>query len=147
MTASDLDDDVVTQNIRANAAANGVSESALRTLPHSWGRDLPRLEQFVRDHGAFDVIVASDILNYEKEFDNLVSTLSVLMPRPHAVDATATSTAADVTGGPRSQCTFWMVWKRRSKGREQQRNFFDLLEAAHFRVHTEGQKVFEITRI
>lgn len=157
MTASDIDDAVVTNNIRTNAIANGLqcelpvaAEAAaaspasvvaasppltLKLLPHSWGHSLSALDSFAARFGRFDVIVASDILNYEKEFDNLVLTLSRLMPRPG--EAASSS----------SPCVFYMVWKRRARGRDQERSFFDLLQAAHFHVETEGQKVFEITRI
>jgi hypothetical protein len=143
MTASDIDDVVVTNNIRNNSEAN---HAELRTLPHSWGRNLNELQEDMRRHGPFDVIVASDILNYEKEFDNLVLTLATLMPRPSVASAADSTAAPSEPSFGSPSCVFRMVWKRRSKGKDQERNFFDLLKAAHFDVQTEGQKVFEIKR-
>lgn len=137
VTASDIDDSIVTANIRANAVANGVPD--LKVLPHTWGRNLHELEADAKAHGAFDLIVATDILNYEKEFDNLVRTLMVLMPRPLAEDSAPTAASR--------RCVFRMVWKRRSKGKAQEANFFEMLKAQHFDIQTEGQKVFEIRRI
>ncbi len=159
ITASDIDDDVVMSNIRANAQQNGLDDdAALPLLPHTWGQQMPRLQTYLADHGAFDVIVASDILNYEKTFPDLVATLCELMPRPAAAVADSTDAGAASSSGasseppaaaavPHPSTVFYMVWKRRSKGREQQADFFSLLREAHFDVKTEGQKVFEIRRV
>lgn len=154
ITASDIDDEIVTSNLRANAEANGVrvrgdeetdddssSESdqpSLRLLPHTWGRNLDSLRAHIARHGPFDVIVASDILNYEKEFGSLVDTLSLLMPRPHKRQADEPQQSAD--------SVFYMVWKRRGKGSAQAALFFDLLRAADFDVQTAGAGVYEIRR-
>lgn len=184
MTASDLDDPIVTANIEYNAQLNAVPPHLLRTMPHTWGQRLERVSDIMRSEGPYDVIVASDILNYEDQFDDLVNTLSVLMPRPTTTTTTATSanendeatsasaataasapssaassppsasatTAASSTASPSSSpsappgCIFRMVWKRRSKGRDQEKSFFDRLRANHFHVEALPAKVFEISR-
>jgi len=181
-----------------------IPNGSIHLLPHTWGRNLDSLRVDVaafksdensgthtstgtgeRSAGSgsgsgdgFDVILASDILNYEKEFQSLVETLCVLMPRPalqqsnaesqhssttdhaHAVTQRSPGLSSSSSSLPSSSglssapvatpvggCVFYMVWKRRSKGKEQQNLFFSLLQQHHFQVRTEGQKVFEIRRI
>jgi hypothetical protein len=143
ITASDIDDPIVTNNIQANAATN--QAISLKTLPQTWGQNLSQLEADMRSNGPFDVIVASDILNYEKAFQDLVETLIVIMPRPISANGSVEAAGSVPAGSP--SCVLRMVWKRRSKGKDQERNFFDMLKAQHFSVSTEGQKVFEIRRI
>jgi 2-polyprenyl-3-methyl-5-hydroxy-6-metoxy-1,4-benzoquinol methylase len=177
MTASDIDDAVVMANLRANATLNGLSEAQMPVLPHTWGQNLDVLRRHLESEGPYDAIVASDILNYEKAFPDLVATLCVLMPRPlqeasgaavaapaaaagapaaeasSSVPSHATSAASSLSIAPSSSlpstrpcCTLHMVWKRRAKGRAQEADFFSLLREANFNVHTDGQKVFRITR-
>jgi 2-polyprenyl-3-methyl-5-hydroxy-6-metoxy-1,4-benzoquinol methylase len=177
MTASDIDDAVVMANLRANATLNGLSEAQLPVLPHTWGQNLDVLRRHLESEGSYDAIIASDILNYEKAFPDLVATLCVLMPRPQEASAAGAAAPAATVGAPAIEksagvsshatsaasslslapcssslpsacpsCTLHMVWKRRAKGRAQEADFFSLLREANFNVHTDGEKVFRITR-
>ncbi|CAI5470272.1 unnamed protein product [Closterium sp. Yama58-4] len=71
ITTCDYNDASIAANIRHNCLANGVPP--LPHIRHTWGEPFP-IEQ-----PSWDVIIASDILLYVKEYPNLVKTLRFLL--------------------------------------------------------------------
>ncbi|XP_008785350.2 protein N-terminal and lysine N-methyltransferase EFM7 isoform X2 [Phoenix dactylifera] len=71
ITTSDFDDKEIEENIAHNCRAN-----ELAVLPHiryTWGENFPTSEP------GWDLIIASDILLYVKQYSNLIKTLSFLL--------------------------------------------------------------------
>eukprot|EP00270_Netrium_digitus_P014830 TRINITY_DN5120_c0_g1_i2.p1 TRINITY_DN5120_c0_g1~~TRINITY_DN5120_c0_g1_i2.p1 ORF type:complete len:300 (+),score=54.58 TRINITY_DN5120_c0_g1_i2:330-1229(+) len=73
ITTSDMDDEEIAMNIAHNCRANGIPP--LPHVPHTWG------EPFAAQHSPppWDLILASDILLYVKQYPNLVKTISFLL--------------------------------------------------------------------
>lgn len=107
ITTSDYDDPDIEENIAHNFRANGVSP-ALPHIRHSWGDVFP-----VADPD-WDLIIASDILLYVKQYENLVKTLCFLLksykPKVNEMGS-GTSEEKDVCPLPRP--AFLMSWRRR----------------------------------
>jgi len=73
ITTSDYDDEEIEHNIAFNCQANGVAVSP--HIRHTWGDDFPV------DKPGWDLILASDILLYVKQYPNLITTLTFLLLR------------------------------------------------------------------
>ncbi|KAI5084524.1 hypothetical protein GOP47_0000693 [Adiantum capillus-veneris] len=71
ITTSDYDDEVIEENIAFNCRANGLAK--LPHIRHTWGNTFPASEE------SFDLILASDILLYVKQYPNLIKTLLFLL--------------------------------------------------------------------
>ncbi|KAG6548532.1 hypothetical protein Mapa_010020 [Marchantia paleacea] len=70
VTTSDYDDVEIENNIKLNCQLNELS--ALPHIRHTWG------EVFPEENPQWDLIIASDILLYVKQYANLIKTLSYL---------------------------------------------------------------------
>jgi len=114
VTSSDYDDVAIETNIKYNAAANLVDD--LPHVRHTWGTGFPD------SAGAFDIVIASDILLYVKEYSNLVKTLEELLSR-------------------KASCWFLMGWKRRISD---EALFFQLLEDRGFSSEMVGSRIYKI---
>eukprot|EP01018_Ginkgo_biloba_P024190 Gb_09169 [translate_table: standard] len=90
ITTSDFDDEEIEENIAYNCAANGIS--ALPHIRHTWG------EEFLMETSHWDLIIASDILLYVKQYPNLINSLSFLLKAYKSVEKTS-----DITYGKCSQ--------------------------------------------
>nr|XP_024399928.1 protein N-terminal and lysine N-methyltransferase EFM7-like isoform X1 [Physcomitrium patens] len=79
ITTSDYDDEDIERNIHCNHRANDVSVSP--HIRHTWG------DKFPIECPDWDLIIASDILLYVKQYANLVKTLVFLLQtwKPKAV--------------------------------------------------------------
>ncbi|KAJ8570748.1 hypothetical protein K7X08_037720 [Anisodus acutangulus] len=135
ITTSDYDDPDIEENIAHNCQANGV----LPTLPHirhSWGDVFP-----VADPD-WDLIVASDILLYVKQYDNLVKTLCFLLKsyKPK-VNETGSGTSEEKDICPLPWPAFLMSWRRRI-GKEDESLFFTGCEKAGLEVNHLGSRVY-----
>ncbi|KAH0720831.1 hypothetical protein KY290_005818 [Solanum tuberosum] len=96
ITTSDYDDPDIEENIAHNCQVNGVSP-ALPHIRHSWGDVFP-----VADPD-WDLIIASDILLYVKQYENLVKTLCFLLKsyKPK-VNETGSGTSEEKVDGART---------------------------------------------
>ncbi|OMP11538.1 Nicotinamide N-methyltransferase-like protein [Corchorus capsularis] len=72
ITTSDYDDQEIEDNIAQNCEANGITP-VLPHIRHSWGDTFPTTEP------DWDLIIASDILLYVKQYRNLIKSLSYLL--------------------------------------------------------------------
>ncbi|OAE35174.1 hypothetical protein AXG93_4461s1550 [Marchantia polymorpha subsp. ruderalis] len=70
VTTSDYDDVEIENNIKLNCELNELS--ALPHIRHTWG------DVFPEENPQWDLIIASDILLYVKQYANLITTLSYL---------------------------------------------------------------------
>ncbi|CAI9097301.1 OLC1v1033690C2 [Oldenlandia corymbosa var. corymbosa] len=93
ITTSDYDDPDIEENICHNCQFNGITP-VLPHIKHSWG------DVFPIQCPDWDLIIASDILLYVKQYPNLIKTLSFLLksykPRtgeaaPHSTQSNGTS--------------------------------------------------------
>lgn len=78
ITTSDFDDKEIEDNIAYNCTANGIS--VLPHIRHTWG------QEFGMEHPDWDLILASDILLYVKQYPNLIQTLLFLLKANRPVD-------------------------------------------------------------
>ncbi|XP_049400366.1 uncharacterized protein LOC125864410 isoform X2 [Solanum stenotomum] len=127
ITTSDYDDPDIEENIAHNCQANGVSP-ILPHIRHSWGDVFP-----VADPD-WDLIIASDILLYVKQYENLVKTLCFLLKsyKPK-VNETGSGTSEEKA--------FLMSWRRRI-GKEDESLFFTGCEKAGLEVNHLGSRVY-----
>ncbi|XP_055809007.1 uncharacterized protein LOC129877517 isoform X2 [Solanum dulcamara] len=125
----------IEENIAHNCQANGVSP-ALPHIRHSWGDVFP-----VADPD-WDLIIASDILLYVKQYENLVKTLCFLLKsyKPK-VDETGSGTSEEKDICPLPQPAFLMSWRRRI-GKEDESLFFTGCEKAGLEVNHLGSRVY-----
>lgn len=154
MHTSDIDDAAVRDNIAFNYTLNGLAPVV--HLSHSWGERLQDLDDYVANHGAPDVILGSDILAYEDDFEKLANTICKLMPE-HAGDDAAASSAASASASssaPASRCSeccppamLYMCWKRSHDKSLLDGGFWRLLAGRGFRIETRGNKTYEIRRL
>ncbi|KAL2651410.1 hypothetical protein R1flu_019538 [Riccia fluitans] len=70
ITTSDYDDPEIEKNIRFNCELNDLA--CLPHIRHTWG------EKFPEENSTWDLIIASDILLYVKQYPNLIKSLSFL---------------------------------------------------------------------
>ncbi|XP_051114230.1 protein N-terminal and lysine N-methyltransferase EFM7 isoform X2 [Andrographis paniculata] len=122
ITTSDYDDAEIEENIAHNCEINGVTP-ALPHIRHSWG------DIFPISHPEWDLIIASDILLYVKQYGNLIKSLSFLLK----------SSKTKASGG--TGAAFLMSWRRRI-GKEEESIFFSGCEEAGLQVEHIGSRVY-----
>ncbi|XP_042491532.1 EEF1A lysine methyltransferase 3 isoform X2 [Macadamia integrifolia] len=131
ITTSDFDDEEVEENIAHNCRINGITP----VLPHiryTWGDKFPKTEP------DWDLVIASDILLYVKQYPNLIKTLSFLLNSYKPKDEKA---EIDLS---LPQPTFLMSWRRRI-GKEDEELFFNGCENAGLAVKHVGSRVYCIS--
>ncbi|GAB2235682.1 hypothetical protein Droror1_Dr00026117 [Drosera rotundifolia] len=134
ITTSDYDDQEIEENIAYNCKINGLI-SALPHIRHTWG------ETFPNSQPDWDLIIASDILLYVKQYPNLIRTICFLLEsftsKPH-VDTSLSGRGAN-SGVP---CpVFLMSWRRRI-GKEDETLFFQGCNDAGLEVQHLGSRVY-----
>ncbi|KAH8505977.1 hypothetical protein H0E87_012987 [Populus deltoides] len=164
ITTSDYNDQEIEENIAHNCRVNGVTP----VLPHirryqvgviihmvtfflcddyerhdSWGDTFPAADP------DWDLVIASDILLYVKQYPNLIKTLSFLLKSYKLKNDRAGSIMENEQNGgthniglPRP--AFLMSWRRRI-GKEDESLFFDGCESAGLQVEHLGSRVYCIT--
>ncbi|XP_052875464.1 protein N-terminal and lysine N-methyltransferase efm7 isoform X2 [Gossypium arboreum] len=104
ITTSDYDDQEIEENIAHNCQANGITP-VLPHVKHSWGETFPSAEP------DWDLIIASDILLYVKQYPNLIKSLSFLLKSYKPEDDKAIpSVGNDQSSGKRSIYIYECVW-------------------------------------
>ncbi|PIA59401.1 hypothetical protein AQUCO_00400346v1 [Aquilegia coerulea] len=129
ITTSDFDDEEVEENIAHNCRANGMS-LVLPHIRHSWG------DKFPTSDPDWDLVIASDILLYVKQYPNLIKTLSYLLKSYKIRDK---KTDVQVPWP-----AFLMSWRRRI-GKDDEALFFSGCEDAGFVVEHLGSRVYCIS--
>ncbi|XP_030928077.1 EEF1A lysine methyltransferase 3 isoform X1 [Quercus lobata] len=137
ITTSDYDDQEIEENIAHNCRANGITP-VLPHLKHTWGDTFPAADP------DWDLIIASDILLYVKQYANLIKTLSFLLKSYKPKDNKAVPpldiepNAAEVRL-PRP--AFLMSWRRRI-GKEDESLFFTGCADAGLEAEHIGSRVY-----
>ncbi|XP_002968461.2 methyltransferase-like protein 23 [Selaginella moellendorffii] len=126
ITTCDYDDDEIEANIAHNCKLNGMAP--VPHIRHTWG------ERFPADAPAWELVIASDILLYVKQYPNLVKTLKFLL----ASDRDSRKLPLS-----RKPC-FVMSWRRRIP-KEDEALFFADCGNAGFQVEDLGSRVYRIT--
>ncbi|GFP93838.1 protein n-lysine methyltransferase mettl20 [Phtheirospermum japonicum] len=131
ITTSDYDDAEIEENIAYNCRINGVNPF-LPHIRHSWGDVFPISEP------DWDLIIASDILLYVKQYPNLIKSLSFLLKsyKSKATEAVARNSGHD-DECPLSRPAFLMSWRRRI-GKDDESLFFSGCEEADLKVEHLG---------
>jgi 2-polyprenyl-3-methyl-5-hydroxy-6-metoxy-1,4-benzoquinol methylase len=137
MHTSDIADPAVTNNIAHNYTLNGMDIPI--HFPHSWGENLNEIDEYITKYGAPDVILGSDILAYEDDFEKLADTICRLMPSPNSDSASKCPSCTYIP-------TLYMCWKRSCNQSLLDVGFWKLLHECGFHITTSGQKTYEITR-
>ncbi|KAL3638056.1 hypothetical protein CASFOL_018069 [Castilleja foliolosa] len=138
ITTSDYDDAEIEDNIAYNCRLNGVTPS-LPHIRHSWGDVFPSSEP------DWDLVIASDILLYVKQYPNLIKSLLFLLKsyKPKATEAVAQSNEHNDESSL-SRPAFLMSWRRRI-GKDDESLFFSGCEEAGLKVEHLGSRVYCIT--
>lgn len=147
ITTSDYDDMEIEENIAHNCGANGISP-VLPHIKHSWGDPFPTVDP------DWDLVIASDILLYVKQYKNLIKTLSFLLksckPNSEATSLMRNEQNSDtmpIDSAPFGEHlelphpAFLMSWKRRI-GKEDESIFFTGCEEAGLEVRHLGSRVY-----
>ncbi|KAJ4842350.1 hypothetical protein Tsubulata_036755 [Turnera subulata] len=134
ITTSDYDDQEIEQNIAHNCMVNGV-KPALPHIRHSWGDTFPVAEP------DWDLIIASDILLYVKQYPNLIKTISFLLKSYAPKNHRTGPTMEDQQNGGLPRPAFLMSWRRRI-GKEDESMFFTGCENAGLEVQHLGSRVY-----
>lgn len=139
ITTSDYNDQEIEDNIAYNCTANGITP-ALRHIKHSWG------DAFPIPNPDWDLILASDILLYVKQYSNLIKSLSFLLksykPKDSQVGHLTKNKQGEGTAGL-PWPAFLMSWRRRI-GKEDETLFFTSCENAGLEVEHLGSRVYRI---
>ncbi|XP_059641463.1 protein N-terminal and lysine N-methyltransferase EFM7 isoform X2 [Cornus florida] len=140
ITTSDYDDQEIEDNIAHNCSVNGIAP-VLQHIKHSWGDTFPTADP------DWDLVIASDILLYVKQYSNLIKTLSFILksykPKVNeAVPHTDIEQNDTCLGLP--QPAFLMSWRRRI-GKEDESLFFTGCKNAGLEVQHLGSRVYCIT--
>lgn len=138
ITTSDYDDCDIEENIAYNCQVNGVIP-VLPHIKHSWG------DAFPVSNPDWDLIIASDILLYVKQYPNLIKTISFLLNSYQyrgGKAAPCCREANDIGLLPRP--AFLMSWRRRI-GKEDEAVFFMGCDKAGLDVQHLGSRVYCIT--
>lgn len=144
ITTSDFDDKEIEENIAYNCKANDVK--LLSHVRHTWGESFPVSEP------DWDLIIASDILLYVKQYPNLIKTLSFLLK-----SYKQKNTKSELAGSSQQKNfvtesgedlqlqtpLFLMSWRRRIGGEEA--HFFSGCEYAGLNVKHIGSRVYCIS--
>ncbi|XP_066334458.1 uncharacterized protein [Miscanthus floridulus] len=138
ITTSDYDDKEIEENIAYNCRANTLN--VLPHIRHTWGHPFPV------SRPDWDIVIASDILLYVKQYDNLIKTVFFLLneykQNGHKTDS-ITITNKSGTQVPAKSPVFLMSWRRRI-GKDQSL-FFDGCEKAGLEVQHLGDLVYLIS--
>lgn len=135
ITTSDYDDQEIEDNITYNCKINGVIP-ALPHVKHTWGDAFPNVNSY------WDLVIASDILLYVKQYPNLIKTLFFLL-KSYQTKGNIKSPQNEQDGG--LPCpAFLMSWRRRI-GKDDETLFFKGCENAGMEVQHLGSRVYCIT--
>ncbi|EPS62816.1 hypothetical protein M569_11970, partial [Genlisea aurea] len=138
ITTSDYDDVEIQNNIAYNCRINEVNP-VIPHIRHSWGDAFPISDP------KWNLIIASDILLYVKQYGNLIKSLSFLLKSYQP--ETKGHFAEDQNGNniivSLVTAAFLMSWRRRI-GREEESIFFDGCEEAGLKVRHLGCRVYRI---
>ncbi|WOL00716.1 protein-lysine methyltransferase METTL21C [Canna indica] len=134
ITTSDFDDVEIEENIAYNCRANELP--VLPHVKHTWGDRFPKSEP------DWDLVIASDILLYVKQYPNLIKTLCFLLNEYKAKDKKAGKRVLPISGKEvQVQWPFFLMsWRRRLGGEE--RLFFTGCEDASLTVLDLGSRVY-----
>jgi hypothetical protein len=131
ITTSDYNDQEIEDNIVHNCIANKIIPS-LPHIKHTWGDEFPISEP------DWDLIIASDILLYVKQYPNLIKSLTFLLKKYKPTNVVSPAEGAD-TELPRP--VFLMSWRRRI-GKDDESLFFTGCEEAGLEVKHLGNRVY-----
>lgn len=138
ITTSDYNDQEIEENIAHNCRVNGITP-VLPHIKHTWGDAFPTAEP------DWDLIIASDILLYVKQYANLIKTLLFLLKSYKPKDNKARPRAKDEQSCGQSfslpRPAFLMSWRRRI-GKEDESLFFSGCEDAGLEVKHLGSRVY-----
>ncbi|PUZ36271.1 hypothetical protein GQ55_9G024300 [Panicum hallii var. hallii] len=137
ITTSDYDDKDIEENIAYNCRANKLD--VLPHIRHTWG------DPFPVSRPDWDIVIASDILLYVKQYDNLVKTVYFLLKEyKKSSEKAGCSTITDKSGTqvPAKSPMFLISWRRRI-GKDQSL-FFTRCEDAGLEVCHLGDLVYLI---
>ncbi|KAM1159764.1 hypothetical protein ACFX19_033464 [Malus domestica] len=138
ITTSDYNDQEIEDNIAHNCRVNGITP-VLPHIKHTWGDSFPTADP------DWDLIIASDILLYVKQYPNLIKTLLFLLKSYKLKDGKAQPQAKDEQSGGDSfsfpRPAFLMSWRRRI-GKEDESLFFTGCEDAGLEVKHLGSRVY-----
>ncbi|KAE9447640.1 hypothetical protein C3L33_20471, partial [Rhododendron williamsianum] len=136
ITTSDYDDQEIAENIAHNCRANGISP-VLPHVKHSWG------DAFSSAEPDWDLVIASDILLYVKQYANLIKTLSFLLksykPKANEADSKMISEQNGVLGTALSSISNELETQI---GKEDESLFFNGCENAGLEVQHLGSRVY-----
>lgn len=140
ITTTDYDDGEIQENIAYNCKANDLG--VLPHIRHTWGDQFPVL---IPD---WDIVIASDILLYVKQYPNLTRTLSFLLKEYKGCSQNAgssASTAITNKSGTQVPVKFpiFLMSCRRRIGKDQSL-FFEECEKAGLEVQHLGALVYLI---
>ncbi|KAI5392005.1 hypothetical protein KIW84_076696 [Lathyrus oleraceus] len=141
ITTSDYDDQEIMENIAHNCSANDLP--VIPHIKHTWG------DKFPNSDPDWDLIIASDILLYVKQYPNLIQTITFLLRSYKPRDKTTVSRTEndDIHGDVVLPWpAFLMSWRRRI-GKEDESIFFDGCEKAGLEVNHIGSRVYCISLI
>uniref|UniRef100_A0A7N0T3F0 Uncharacterized protein n=2 Tax=Kalanchoe fedtschenkoi TaxID=63787 RepID=A0A7N0T3F0_KALFE len=138
ITTSDYNDQEIEENIAYNCEANGIVP-ALPHLKHSWGDAFPNTSP------GWDLVLASDILLYVKQYPNLIKTLSFLLKMCKLSESQSVNSKDEELSGEKlvrlPSPAFLMSWRRRI-GKEDESQFFTGCKDAGLDVHHLGSRVY-----
>ncbi|CAI8603629.1 unnamed protein product [Vicia faba] len=115
-------------------------------IKHTWG------DKFPNSDPDWDLIIASDILLYVKQYPNLIQTITFLLKsyKPRERRTTVSQTGSDDTNVAGDVVLPWpaflMSWRRRI-GKEDESIFFNGCEKAGLEVNHIGSRVYCISLI
>ncbi|XP_003563258.1 methyltransferase-like protein 23 [Brachypodium distachyon] len=137
ITTSDYDDKEIEENIAHNCGVNNLD--ALPHIRHTWG------DPFPIPRPNWNIVIASDILLYVKQYPNLITTLSFLLKESEDNSQGAGCTNITTKSGIQVVARypmFLMSWRRRI-GKDQSL-FFEGCEKAGLEVQHLGDLVYLI---
>ncbi|KAF7075925.1 hypothetical protein CFC21_080656 [Triticum aestivum] len=139
ITTSDYDDKDIEENIAHNCRVNKLD--VLPHIRHTWGDPFPILQP------DWNIVIASDILLYVKQYPNLITTLSFLLEESDLNSQKSVCTNITTKAGTQVAARhpmFLMSWRRRI-GKDQS-IFFDGCEKAGLEVQHLGDLVYLINK-
>ncbi|OIW00843.1 hypothetical protein TanjilG_12247 [Lupinus angustifolius] len=137
ITTSDYEDQEIEDNIAHNCRANEIP--VIPHIKHTWG------DKFPISDPDWDLIIASDILLYVKQYANLIQTISFLLKsyKPRHTKALSPTREDEKNAGDvvLPWPAFLMSWRRRI-GKEDELLFFNGCENAGLEVQHIGSRVY-----
>ncbi|XP_057520013.1 protein N-terminal and lysine N-methyltransferase EFM7 isoform X1 [Amaranthus tricolor] len=132
ITTSDYNDQEIEDNISYNCMINGITP-ALPHVKHTWGDDFSNVNPI------WNLVIASDILLYVKQYPNLIKTISFLLKsyQPKENMLAPHNEQDDVLPDP----AFLMSWRRRI-GKDDEALFFKGCEEAGLQAKHLGSRVY-----